>query len=58
MPLAVQRLSAGALPAEVTLDESMAMMPQFNLSTFDPIVIGARISSPVTHKHPRAICGF
>ena len=44
MPLAVQRLPAGALPAEVTLDESMAMMPQFNLSTFDPIVIGARIS--------------
>lgn len=44
MPLAVQRLSAGALPAEVTLDESMAMMPQFNLSAFDPIVVGARIS--------------
>jgi cytochrome c-type biogenesis protein CcmH len=44
MPLAVQRLSAGALPATVVLDESMAMMPQFTLATFPRIVVGARIS--------------
>lgn len=44
MPLAVQRLRAADLPVTVTLDESMAMMPQFTLATFPRVVVGARIS--------------
>ncbi|NKC13142.1 MAG: c-type cytochrome biogenesis protein CcmI [Gammaproteobacteria bacterium] len=45
MPLAVQRLSADALPATVILDESMAMMPAMTLATFPKVVVGARISA-------------
>ncbi len=44
MPLAVQRLVAGALPLEVTLDESMAMIPNMTLASFPRVVVGARIS--------------
>jgi cytochrome c-type biogenesis protein CcmH len=44
MPLAVARLTASVLPAEIVLDESMAMMPNMTLATFPRVVIGARIS--------------
>ncbi|MEM9305499.1 MAG: c-type cytochrome biogenesis protein CcmI [Pseudomonadota bacterium] len=44
MPLAIQRVAAGQLPLELTLDESMAMTPAMNITTFPEIVIGARIS--------------
>jgi cytochrome c-type biogenesis protein CcmH len=44
MPLAIQRLTAADLPAVVTLDDSMSMMPAMKLSLFPDIVIGARIS--------------
>jgi cytochrome c-type biogenesis protein CcmH len=44
MPLAIQRRSAGELPLMITLDDSMSMMPTMKLSSFDEIVIGARIS--------------
>ncbi len=44
MPLAIQRLTAADLPAVVTLDDSMSMMPTMKLSLFPDIVIGARIS--------------
>jgi cytochrome c-type biogenesis protein CcmH len=44
MPLAIARLTAAQLPAEVTLTDAMSMMPQMKISTFPQIIIGARIS--------------
>jgi cytochrome c-type biogenesis protein CcmH len=44
MPLAIVRLSAADLPATVTLDDSSAMMPNMKLSTFDEVMVLARIS--------------
>jgi len=44
MPLAVQRLVAGNLPATVELTDGMGMTPQMNLSSAEQVVVGARIS--------------
>lgn len=44
MPLAASRQTASALPITVTLDDSMAMLPQMKLSSFPEVVVGARIS--------------
>jgi len=44
MPLAVVRRPASELPLTVTLDESMAMTPQMTLSSFDQVIVSARIS--------------
>lgn len=47
MPLAIARQVVGPgtrWPVAVTLDDSMAMAPQFRLSAFERVVVGARIS--------------
>lgn len=44
MPLAVVKKQVRDLPLEVELDDSMSMMPGMNLSTFERVVIGARVS--------------
>lgn len=43
-PLAVARLTAGELPAELRLDDRLAMAPQSKISGADEVVIAARIS--------------
>ncbi len=48
MPLAVYRTEAGALPLEVTLDDTLAMMPTHKISDFDEVKIQARISKSGT----------
>ncbi|MBN8431959.1 c-type cytochrome biogenesis protein CcmI [Microbulbifer salipaludis] len=44
MPVAIVRLTAGELPAEVVLDESRAMMPGRSLSTVDEVQLVARLA--------------
>jgi len=44
MPLAAVRKRVGDLPVTVILDDSMAMMPQMKLSSFNVVDVGARIS--------------
>jgi len=44
MPLAAVKLTADALPITVTLDDSMAMMPQMKLSSYDHVKVSAVIS--------------
>mgnify|MGYP001597388133 CR=1 FL=1 len=44
MPLAIVRKQAKELPITVTLDDSMAMVPDMKMSSFPELVIGARIS--------------
>ncbi|MBS1197905.1 MAG: ccmI [Proteobacteria bacterium] len=44
MPVAMLRAKASELPLNFSLDDSMAMAPQFKLSSVGPVVVGARIS--------------
>jgi len=44
MPLAVARKTVADLPVSVVLNDSMAMMPQMKLSSFEQVKVGARIT--------------
>ena len=44
MPLAVKRLTLAELPVSLTLSDADAMMPAMKLSSFDQVVVGARVS--------------
>ncbi|MGE5338071.1 MAG: c-type cytochrome biogenesis protein CcmI [Gemmatimonadota bacterium] len=44
MPLAIIRLQVKDLPAKFALDDSMAMSPEFRMSKFSEIVVGARVA--------------
>jgi len=44
MPLAILRKRVADLPFEFSLDDSMAMAPNFRLSQFDKVFVGARVS--------------
>ena len=44
MPLAAKRLKVSDLPIQVTLSDNDAMMPQMKMSSFDQIIVGARVS--------------
>jgi len=44
MPLAAQRMTLAELPAEIVLDDSMAMVDGMNLSAFEQLVVSARVS--------------
>ena len=44
MPLAIVRKTVKDLPFEFTLNDSMAMRPNMKLSSFQQVVVGARIS--------------
>ncbi|MDX1655669.1 MAG: c-type cytochrome biogenesis protein CcmI, partial [Candidatus Competibacteraceae bacterium] len=43
-PLAVVRRQAGELPLELSLDDSMAMVPEMRLSSFPRVVVAALVS--------------
>ncbi len=45
MPLAVRKLQLSDLPVTLILSDDDAMMPSMKLSTFDQVIVGARVSS-------------
>jgi cytochrome c-type biogenesis protein CcmH len=45
MPLAVRKLQLSDLPVSLTLSDDDAMMPSMKLSSFDQVIVGARVSS-------------
>ncbi|PCJ41444.1 MAG: c-type cytochrome biogenesis protein CcmI [SAR86 cluster bacterium] len=47
-PLAAREYALADLPLDVILDDSMAMMPQFTLSTVETVFVGATIARTAT----------
>ena len=45
MPLAAQRLTLAELPADIVLDDGMAMVEGMNLTAFEQLVISARVTT-------------
>lgn len=45
IPLAVRKLQLSDLPVSLTLSDDDAMMPTMKLSSFDQVIVGARVSS-------------
>lgn len=45
MPLAVKKVTLADLPVALTLSDADAMMPTMKLSSFQQVVVGARVSS-------------
>lgn len=45
MPLAVKKLTLADLPVSLTLSDADAMMPAMKLSSFNQVVVGARVST-------------
>ncbi|GAB2189936.1 c-type cytochrome biogenesis protein CcmI [Sessilibacter sp. MAH1] len=44
VPLAIQRIKVSDLPTQITLDESMSMVPNMNLRSVDQLELVARVS--------------
>jgi len=44
MPLAAYKTTVGELPFSITLDDSLAMLPQMKLSLFDEVIVSARVA--------------
>ena len=44
MPLAAENIAQPEFPLEVTLDDSMAMLPSLKLSSAETVIVGARLS--------------
>jgi cytochrome c-type biogenesis protein CcmH len=44
MPLAIVKIQVKDLPTKFVLDDAMAMSPNFKLSAFPEVVVGARVS--------------
>jgi len=44
MPLAVSKKRVSDLPVELILDDNLAMVAGMNLSSFESVVVGARVS--------------
>lgn len=45
MPLAVKKLTLADLPVALTLSDADAMMPAMKLSSFNQVIVGARVST-------------
>lgn len=44
MPLAAAKIQVKDLPAEIVLNDAMAMMPSMKISSFSEVIVGARVS--------------
>lgn len=58
-PLAILRRQVSDLPADFVLDDTLAMAPGMNLSSFPEVIVGARISkSGTASRRPGDLEGF